>query len=382
VPNNNLIYLDNNATTRLDDRVLEAMLPYFSEYYGNASSTHHFGNIIKNDVENAREQVAYFLNANPKEIVFTAGATEGINLGMKGFAFANQHKGKHIITCQTEHKAVLDTCNYLEQIGFEVTYLPVETDGLINLANFQASLRPDTILVSIMWVNNETGVIQPIRKIIDITHQNGSYFFSDATQAVGKIPIDVNEMDIDMLCFSAHKFYGPKGVGGLFVKKNIKIDAQVHGGGHENGFRSGTSNVPGIVGLGETCEIISDEMNDYKLKIIKMRDLLESSLLNHTGSFINGNTHNRLYNVTNISFLGIDANVLIQQMKNIAVSNGSACTAAVVEPSHVLTSMGLSADNANSSIRFSLSKYNTINEIKVAISSIKHLIQQQLSSFY
>ena len=370
-----MIYLDNNATTQIDERVLNEMLPYFTDYFGNSSSIHHFGEVINKNVEKAREQVATLLGASPKEIIFTSGATEGINLGIKGAAFANQYKGKHIITCKTEHKAVLDTCQYLEQIGFEVTYLPVGKDGLISIEELRNSLTADTILVSIMWVNNETGIIQPIQEIIDLTHQNGSLFFTDATQAVGKIPIDVYELDIDLLCLSAHKFYGPKGVGGLYVKKGIKLDAQTHGGGHEFGLRSGTSNVPAIIGLGKACEIAFDDMEQNTLIVKDLRDLLEKDMLEIPNTFVNGSIQNRLYNVSNISFPNIDANVLIGQIETLAISNGSACTAAIIEPSHVLKAMGLTDNQALGAIRFSLGKYTTKKEIKGTISLIKNFVE-------
>lgn len=256
----NLIYLDNNATTPIDKRVIAEMLPFFTHYFANPSSTHSFGKYINKAVSNAREQISSLIEATPKEIIFTSGSTESINLALKGVALAHQHKGKHIITCQTEHKAVLDTCQYLEQIGFDVTYLPVEKDGVINMNTFRNALKSDTILVSIMWVNNETGVIQPVQDIINLTHQNGSLFFTDATQAVGKIPIDVFNLAIDLLSFSSHKFYGARGIGGLFVKKGIKLLSQLHGGGHEFGLRSGTSNVPAIIGFGKACEIALEEM--------------------------------------------------------------------------------------------------------------------------
>ena len=372
----NLIYLDNNATTPIDEKVLDEMMPYFTDYFGNSSSIHYFGETINKGVLKAREQVSALLGTSPKEIIFTSGATEGINLGLKGAAFANQHKGKHIITCETEHKAVLDTCHYLEQIGFDVTYLSVERDGLIDIEKLRVSLRNDTILVSIMWVNNETGVIQPIEEIIELTHKNGSLFFTDATQAVGKIPIDVYELEIDILSFSAHKFYGPKGIGGFYVKKGINLDAQTHGGGHEFGLRSGTSNVPGIIGLGKACEVAFDDMTDNTEKIVNLRDSLENELLKINGAFVNGNIRNRLFNTLNVCLPNFDANFFINTHRNIAISNGSACTAALIQPSHVLLAMGLSENEALGSIRISFGKMNKLSDIKEIIKMIYLFIQE------
>ncbi len=365
-----LIYFDNNATTPLDERVLESMLPYFKNDFGNSSSSHHFGKRINNAVQKAREQISSLLNAEPKEIIFTSGATESINLGLKGCAIAYQSKGKHIITCKTEHKAVLDTCKYLEQIGFEVTYISVKNDGIIDIEEFKNALRKDTIIVSIMWVNNETGVIQPIEDIIELTHTNDSIFFTDATQAVGKIPIDVYELNIDLLSFSAHKFYGPKGIGGLFIKRGIKVDAQLHGGGHEYGQRSGTSNVPAIIGIGKACEIALEEMKVNSEYVKYLQNELEDRLLQIKGTYSNGNKSNRIYNTLNICFPSFDANFFIDKYKNIAVSNGSACTAALVQPSHVLIEMGLSEEQALGSLRLSLSKKNTIEEVNELINII------------
>lgn len=366
-----VIYLDNNATTNIDERVYECMLPYFKEFYGNASSTHHFGKSINKSVVKAREQVASLVGAAaPSEILLNSGATEGVNLALKGVAFANQHKGQHIITCQTEHKAVLDTCQYLEQIGFEVTYLPVGRDGIIDIDNLKNALKSETILVSIMWVNNETGVIQPIQEIIDLTHKNGSLFFTDATQAVGKIPVDVYDLDIDLLSFSAHKFYGPKGIGGLYVKKGVKLNAQTHGGGHEFGLRSGTSNVPAIIGLGQASEIAFNEMTNNVEKITNLRNYLETELLKINGAFVNGNISKRLFNTLNICLPNFDANFFIDKHKNIAVSNGSACTAALVQPSHVLAAMGLTDDEALGSLRISIGKMNKQSEILEFIRAI------------
>jgi cysteine desulfurase len=362
--NQEIIYLDNNATTPLDPRVLEEMMPFLTTNFANAASTHRFGVSAHEAVKKARQQVADLIGADTHEIIFTSGATEAINLAIKGVAEAYAHKGKHIVTVSTEHSAVLDTCRYLETKGFEVTYLPVENDGLLDLEVVKSAIRIDTILVSVMHVNNETGVIQPIQEISELAHQKGAIFMSDCTQSVGKIPVNVDDLGIDLLCFSAHKIYGPKGVGALFIrqrKNRIKIPALLHGGGHERGMRSGTLNVPGIVGIGKACELAQIEMSENEVKIREMRDYLESELLKIEGTWINGNREKRLYNVTNIGFEGVDSEALIMGLSNpddgspmITVSNGSACTAASIDPSHVLIALGLNETKAFSSIRFSL----------------------------
>lgn len=371
---NEFIYLDNNATTPIDPRVLEAMMPYLVNNYANASSTHQIGLKANEAVKTARKQVAELIGAEANEIVFTSGATEAINIAIKGVVESYQAKGSHIITVATEHSAVLDTCRYLESKGYEVTYLPVQPDGLIDINDLKAVLRTDTVLVSVMYVNNETGVIQPIKEIAVLTHQSGALFMCDATQAVGKIPIDVEEVGIDLLSLSGHKFYAPKGVGALYVKKGIKLPALLHGGGHEKGMRSGTLNVPGIVALGTASTIASAEMHQDAIQIGQLRDKLEKKLLQITGTFVNGHMENRLHNVSNICFQGQDANVIIGRLKNIALSNGSACTAAVVDPSHVLKAMGLSDEDAFATIRFSLGRYNTLQDIIIAEEEIICLI--------
>jgi cysteine desulfurase len=367
------IYLDYNSTTPIDPRVLEAMLPFLKDNFANPSSTHHFGQSINEKVKQAREQIADFINAEPNELIFTSGATEAINIAIKGVAENYSNKGKHIITVSTEHKAVLDTCKDLERKGFEVTYLTVQSNGLINLAELGKAIRLDTILVSVMHVNNETGVIQPIKEIAKLAHEKGALFMTDATQAIGKIEIDVNDLGIDLLCFSGHKMYAPKGIGALYVRNKTKLTPQIHGGGHEQGLRSGTLNVPGIIALAKACEIASEEMALNQRSISILRDKLETELLKLPNTSLNGDSENRIYNTTNICFKGQDANVLIGRMKNIAVSNGSACSSAVVEPSHVLKAMGLSDDEAFASLRFSLGKYNSIEDIETVISKIKEL---------
>lgn len=378
------IYLDNNATTPIDKRVLAAMLPFLTENFANASSTHHFGIMANEAVKNARVQVADLIGAEANEIIFTSGSTEAINIALKGVAENYSEKGKHIVTVSTEHYAVLDTCKHLERKGYEVTYLPVNSLGLIDLNELKNSLRADTILVCVMYANNETGVIQPLTVIASLAHEVGALFMTDATQAVGKIEIDVDALGIDLLCMSGHKMYAPKGVGALYIRQRVnrvKLSALIHGGGHEQGLRSGTLNVPGIVALGKASEILQQEMKQDGERISALRNELESELLKIEGTFVNGKTESRIFNTTNICFRGSDANVMIGRMKNVAVSNGSACTAAVVEPSHVLVSMGLSDDDAFASIRFSLGKFNTENEIAQVIEIIKKQTQLNSSAF-
>jgi cysteine desulfurase len=373
-------YLDYNSTTPIDPRVLEAMLPFLKDNFANANSTHHFGQSINEKIKQAREQIADFINAESNELIFTSGATEAINIAIKGVAESYSSSGKHIVTVSTEHKAVLDTCKDLERKGFEVTYLPVQSNGLIDLDEFEKAIRLDTILVSVMYVNNETGVIQPIKEIAKLAHEKGALFMTDATQAVGKIEIDVDDFGIDLFCFSGHKMYAPKGIGVLYVRQRgnkVKLTPQVHGGGQEQGLRSGTLNVPGIIALAKACEIAGEEMTKNQKAISELRDSLENEILKISGTFVNGNREHRIYNTTNICFPDVDANILIGRMKNIAVSNGSACSSAVVEPSHVLTAMGLSEDEAFGSIRFSLGKFNTQQEVLLAIKLIKELVTNQ-----
>lgn len=354
------------------------MLPFLKENFANPSSTHFFGTQINEAVKTARTQVAGLIGSDEKEIIFTSGSTEAINIVLKGVVENYSEKGKHIITVSTEHKAVLDTCKHLESRGYEVTYLSVQQNGLIDLKELKNSLRSDTILVCVMFVNNEIGVIQPIKEIATLTHEVGALFMSDATQAVGKIEVDVNDFDIDILCLSGHKMYAPKGIGALYVKQGIKLPAYTHGGGHENGLRSGTLNVPGIIALRKACEIAEQEMKQDAERIVSLRNELENELLKLPDTFVNGSTEDRIYNVSNICFKGFDANVMIGRMKDIAVSNGSACTAAIVEPSHVLRAMGLSDDDAFASIRFSLGKFNTAEEIKTVVKTISELTKTML----
>lgn len=369
-PPDDIIYLDNNATTPLDPRVLEEMMPFFTSNFANAASTHRFGFAAHDAVKKARQQVADLIGTETHEIIFTSGATEAINLAIKGVAEAYSQKGKHIVTVSTEHSAVLDTCRYLETKGFEVTYLPVQPDGLLDLELVLGAIRPDTILVSVMHVNNETGVIQPIQEISALAHAQGAIFMSDCTQSVGKISVHVDNLGIDLLCCSAHKIYGPKGIGALFVrqrKNRIKIPALIHGGGHERGLRSGTLNVPGIVGFGKACELAQLEMAENEKKIREMRDYLETELLKIEGTWINGNREKRLYNVTNIGFNGLDANFFVNTQRQMIISNGSACNSAIVEPSHVLLSMGLDSEQSSSSLRISLGKFTQKIEIEIVL---------------
>ncbi|WP_207533154.1 IscS subfamily cysteine desulfurase [Desertivirga arenae] len=372
------IYLDNNATTPMDPRVLEAMIPYFTQKFGNSASRNHaFGWAAEEAIDYGREQVAKLIGANEKEIIFTSGATEADNLAIKGVFEMYKDKGNHIITCVTEHKAVLDTCKHLEKQGASITYLPVKEDGLIDLEELEKAFTDKTILVTIMYGNNEIGVIQPIKEISAITHKHGALFFTDATQACGKIPVDVNADGIDLLAFSAHKMYGPKGVGALYVRRKnprVKVTAQMDGGGHERGMRSGTLNVPGIVGFGKACELARLEMADEAVRLSALRDKLESSLKTLEESYVNGNVENRLPHVANISFKYVEGEGLMMAMKDMAVSSGSACTSASLEPSYVLKALGLSDDLAHSSIRFGLGRFTTEEEVDFAIEQTKKAV--------
>jgi len=362
----------------MDPRVLEAMIPYFTQKFGNAASRNHpFGWAAEEGVDYAREQVAKLIGANEKEIIFTSGATEANNLALKGVFEMYKDKGNHIITCTTEHKAVLDACKHLEKQGANVTYLQVKSDGLIDLQELENAMTDKTILVAIMYGNNEIGVIQPIKDISAIAHKHGALFFTDATQAVGKIPVDVIADGIDLMSFSAHKMYGPKGVGALYVRRKnprVKVTAQMDGGGHERGMRSGTLNVPGIVGFGKACELCRLEMADEAKRLSSLRDKLESSLTTLEESYVNGNREHRLPHVANISFKYVEGEGLMMAMKDMAVSSGSACTSASLEPSYVLKSLGLSDDLEHSSIRFGLGRFTTEEEVDFAIEQTKKAV--------
>jgi len=374
------IYLDNNATTPMDPRVLEAMLPYFNDKFGNAASRNHaFGWNAEEAVDYAREQVAKLINASPKEIIFTSGATESNNLALKGIFEMYARKGNHIITVNTEHKAVLDSCKHIEKLGGKVTYLEPAVDGLINLEDLEKAITPETIVISVMYGNNEIGVLQPIEEISAIARKHGILFHSDATQAVGKVPVDVQAQNIDLMSFTAHKMYGPKGVGALYVRRKnprVKVTAQVDGGGHERGMRSGTLNVPGIVGFGKACELCMNEMEEEAKRLSKMRDRLEAELLKVEESYVNGSVEHRLPHVTNISFKHVEGEGLMMGIKDLAVSSGSACTSASLEPSYVLKNLGLDDDLAHSSLRFGLGRFTTDEEIDYAIDHVSTAVNK------
>jgi len=371
--------MDNNATTSCDPRVLEVMWPYFSTRFGNAASRHHpFGWQAEEAVDLAREQVAGLVGAEPKEIVFVSGATEADNLAIKGVYEAYAGKGNHLITVETEHKAVLDTCKQIEKKGGAVTFVGVGRDGLIDLGELEAAIRPSTVLISVMYANNETGVIQPIREISLLARKNGVLFFTDAAQAIGKVPVDVNRDGIDLMAMSAHKIYGPKGIGALYVRRKnprVKVIAQMDGGGHEKGMRSGTLNVPGIAGFGKACEVAGFEMQSESARLSGLRDRLQSGLTQLEETFVNGNQQHRLPHVVNISFKYTDGDALMMGInKDIAVSTGSACTSASVEPSHVLKAMGLGDDLAHSSLRFGLGRFTGSEEVDFVIERIKNTV--------
>ena len=365
------------------------MLPYFSQSFGNAASRHHsFGWQAQAAVDLGREQVAQLINAEPAEIIFTSGATEAVNLAVKGVYETYNAKGAHIITCSIEHKAVLDTCKHLEKKGADVTYLPVNEKGLVNVEELEAAIKPTTILITIMYANNEIGAIQPIAEIGRIAKEKSVAFFSDATQAVGKISVDVMRDNIDLLALSAHKFYGPKGVGALYVRRKaprVKLTAQIDGGGHERGLRSGTLNVPGIAGLGKACQRCSEEMQKNAAHTSRLRDKLENALLKIAGAFVNGDAKSRLPQITNLSFAGVDSEGLLMALgKEIAVSSGSACTSGSLEPSYVLKALGLSNEAAHSSLRFGLGRSTTEEEIDYTIEKVSAAVQnlRELNPFW
>lgn len=368
------IYLDHSATTPVDPRVLEAMLPYFTDHFGNAASRNHpFGWKAEEAVDYARGQIAGLIGADAREIIFTSGATESDNLALSGVADMYARKGDHIVTVQTEHKAVIDTCRQLEKHGKRVTYLPVRQDGLIDLEQLSEAITDKTVMVAVMFANNEIGVIQPIEEISKIARSKGALFFTDATQAVGKIPVNVEEMGIDLMAFTAHKMYGPKGVGALYVRRKnprVKVTAQMHGGGHERGMRSGTLNVPGIVGFGAACRLSQELMLDESIRLSQLRDKLEIELLKIPETALNGHKQHRLPHLTNISFTYVEGEGLMMGIKDIAVSSGSACTSASLEPSYVLKALGLSDELGHSSIRFGLGRFTTEAEIDYTIEHV------------
>ena len=365
------IYLDNQATTPLDPAVLESMLPYFNDKYGNAASIHHsFGHEAKEAVEISRKIIAKELNTSAREIVFTSGATESINLAIKGISEKLKEKGRHIITQVTEHNAVLDTCSALEKRGWEITILPVQQNGLIDPKMIEDAIRKDTVLVTIMHANNEIGVIQPVRQIGNICKRHGVYFMVDASQSFAKISVDAQEINIDLLAFTAHKIYGPKGIGALFIKKKnppVELELQMDGGGHERGFRSGTLPVALIVGFGKAVELCSRDRDAENKRLKQFRDqLIDDIMTAHTDVILNGSREQRLSNNLNLCFPGIEAETLIMNMKNIACSTGSACTSASLEPSHVITALGYDTELAHTAIRFSLGRFNNADEIAAA----------------
>ncbi|HKU28274.1 MAG TPA: IscS subfamily cysteine desulfurase [Candidatus Sulfotelmatobacter sp.] len=383
------IYMDNHATTPLDPRVLEEMLPYFMEKYGNAASRNHsFGWAAEEGVETARERIAKLIGATPKEIIFTSGATESDNLAIKGIAEMYREKGNHIITAVTEHKAVLDTCKRLEKYGYRVTYLPVQKDGLIDLDELKRAINEKTILVTIMAANNEIGVLQPVAEIGKLCHEKGIIFHTDATQAVGKITVDVNKQNIDLASISAHKMYGPKGVGALYVRRKnprVQVSPIIDGGGHERGMRSGTLNVPGIVGLGKACAIAQEEMLQESCRLAGLRNRLRDRIMGKLDEvYINGSTEHRLPGNVNLSFAYVEGESLLMGINDIAVSSGSACTSATLEPSYVLKALGTGDDLAHSSIRFGVGRFNTEAEVDYVADRVIETVERlrELSPLY
>lgn len=369
------IYLDNSATTPADPRVVDTMIPYFYEHFGNAASrSHPFGWEAEDAVDQARERIGKLIGATDKEIIITSGATEADNLAIKGVYDMYSRKGNHIVTVTTEHKAVLDTCKHLEKQGAQITYLQTDNEGNIDLNELESVVTDKTIMVAVMYANNEIGTIAPIRQIADIAHKKGALMFSDATQAAGKISIDVDRDGIDLMAFTAHKMYGPKGVGALYVRRKnprVKVTAQMDGGGHERGMRSGTLNVPGIVGFGKAAELAMLEMDADAARLSVMRDRLESELCKIEESYVNGNRKSRLPHITNVSFKYVEGEGLMMAFnQNIAVSSGSACTSASLEPSYVLKALGLGDDLAHSSIRFSLGRFTTDEQIQYTIDHV------------
>ncbi len=383
------IYMDNHATTPMDPRVLEAMVPYFTGKFGNAASRNHgFGWEAEQGVEHAREQIAKLIGATAKEIIFTSGATESNNLAIKGIAEMYRERGNHIITQVTEHKAVLDTCKRMEKSGFKVTYLPVQADGLVSLDDLKAAMTEKTVLVSIMFANNEIGTVQPVAEIGKLCHERNVIFHTDGVQAVGKIPVDVQAMNIDVMSLTAHKLYGPKGVGALFVRRRnprVQISEQINGGGHERGMRSGTLNVPGIVGFGKAAEIAQQEMKAEGERQLALRLRLQKKFEDALDYVhVNGSTEHRLPGNLNMSFVYVEGESLLMGINDIAVSSGSACTSATLEPSYVLKALGLGDDVAHSSIRFGLGRFNTEAEVDYVADKLIDVVQKlrELSPLY
>jgi cysteine desulfurase len=385
-----LVYMDNHATTPMDPRVLEAMLPYFTQKFGNAASRNHqFGWEAEAAVDHAREQIGHLINAKPKEIIFTSGATESDNLAIKGIVEFHKEKGNHIITAVTEHKAVLDTCRALERTGkVTVTYLPVDTYGGIDLDDLRRAITEKTILISIMYANNEIGTLHPLREIGKIAKEKGIFFHSDATQGVGKVPVDVESMGIDLMSFTAHKIYGPKGCGGLYVRSKgprVRLTPMMDGGGHERGMRSGTLNVPGIVGLGKACELAGLEMETEAARLIELRERLHQGLFTQLDEvYLNGHPEHRLPGNLNVSFAYVEGESLLMGLKDVAVSSGSACTSATLEPSYVLRALGVGEDLAHTSIRFGLGRFNTTEEVDYVVERVVYEVRRlrEMSPLY
>ena len=365
VHRDNIIYCDNAATTRVDQRVVDSMLPYFTDFFGNASSNHQFGKASKIAIEKAREQVANLINSDTDEIVFTSGATESINLAIKGFIESNCHKGNHIITVKTEHKAVIATCEYLEQRGIDVTYLDVDKNGLISLEDLENSIKPSTILISVMYVNNEIGVIQPIQKIGQIARNRSIAFFCDATQAIGKVKVDVELDNIDMLAFSGHKIYGPKGVGVLYKRKLISIQPLIHGGSQENGLRPGTYNTPLIVGIGKASELLNEELEERLSRVNSLAKLLKDKLEQMTGVELLVDSDLRVPHILNVFVEGLDASLFVSELSSLVLSTGSACNSSIITSSHVLKALGLSEEKAFSCFRLSIDDSLKIDDLEI-----------------
>lgn len=374
-----MIYMDHSATSPVDPQVLKEMLPYFKENFGNASTLYSLGREARTAMEKARKQVASLIGANPDEIYITSGGTESDNIAIKGTVNRLQNQGHHIITSAIEHPAVEETCKYLEKNGFEVTYLPVGAEGIVKVADVEAAIRKETILITVMHANNEIGTIQPIAKIGELANEKGIYFHTDAVQTVGKIPVDVNELKVDMLSISAHKLYGPKGIGALYIRKGTRLDPLLHGGGHERGIRPGTENISGVVGLGKACQLAEENLEVSMKQISNLRDkLIEGVLEQIDQSYLNGHPTQRLPNNANFRFSSIEGESLVLQLdaKGIASSTGSACSSKKLEPSHVLMAIGLKEVDAHGSLRLSLGKENTEEEIDYVIESIKEVVER------
>ncbi|MDP3025296.1 MAG: cysteine desulfurase NifS [candidate division Zixibacteria bacterium] len=373
------IYLDHNATTPVHPEVLEAMLPFYQEGFGNASSIHSFGREAKVALEESREKVARFLNADPLEIYFTSGGTESDNLAVKGVAWANKKKGNHIITSQIEHHAVLESCKFLEKEGYEITYLPVDRYGLVDHDELKKSIKKETVLVSIMHANNEMGIIQPIAELAGLAKEKGVYFHTDAVQSTGKMKIDVNELNVDMLSLSAHKFYGPKGVGALYIRRGVRLTPLAHGGHHEKSRRAGTENVPGIVGLAKALEIVHSDMQKEERRLKSLTETFFKKVTERIPDvFLNGHPVLRIPNTLNLSFKGVEGESIILNLdlKGIGVASGSACTSGTLEPSHVLSAMGVPGDLAQSSLRFSFGRSNSIDDVDYVVQLLPEIISK------